>query len=1599
MKRHFIRVLAVVAVLVLIVVLGVFTVANTDWGRAKVSDKIVGIIQNSAHGIVKVGSVSGNLLKGFTLHDLVITDSSGAPFVKVDEASARYSLTALYSQRIEFDAVRLVRPVIVLDRQPNGRWNWDRIFPRDTLTTTGKKSNGWGKVVRFTDVTMIDGDITARSPWTPKPSKLMSEADVIRTAMSPEGRFDVVKVPKGWQKVSKFHHVNAKVPLLRLEDPAYKTRHADIAALSMIGEPFRPPTVDVRSLKGAFDFTGDSIWWQRVDAALPNSRISGAGKYIIPNDNLTLRLHADPVATADIRWVYPRIPVTGTGKLDFNLDWHGDTSVYVARNTDAQVEKAHFNGDFGITYFGTDFWLHDTNMRFSSVDTKLIQQIFPTWNVARSGVLAGRAKVLGNPENLAVDADVTFDDRAAGHNHITAVGGASASNGKFAARNLRVTMSPVQLSLLHAYAKSAPASGTLTGRATLDGDQKDLALNADVAVEGGKIGRSHVLAVGNVGFINKDFRADNLRLTMRPLQVELLRSYAAKLPVGGTLSGTATLNGTINSRMTAKADITHVDRGNLSRLSGTAAFRASPSGNTAATWFDVDAQLHPLSLAEAGSFFPKAGLRGSASGPLRVTGTLGNLAVKTDLAFSNGGALGVTGRFDLASREKTYDATVIAKLFNANAVVAKAPRTSVNGTITANGRGLDPATLRANVVANLRGSSYDTLSLTNATVRLTAADGMARIDTLGLEVPEGVVNAKGTFGLAPGRSGQLTYHVAVDSLGRLAPFFPAADTGAVLPRPGILARRVSKVKADSTRIAKATEVERAITGAPAPTIAPVDTPAVVGKNLLAGSLLADGVATGNIKSFGLRGTASGQNILARGTSVGKFSAQYDWTNALTPQSHVDVDVGATRLLAAGFDLDSVHAKIGYQKPQGTAEVTVVQNDKDTYSAKADFLLNKVANELRLNRMQLRFDSTVWASTRPSTIRWGTAGVDINTLELRNSKNGRIYVNGLLPKTGRANLEVAVDNFEVADLIDLAQSDIPARGLVSFDLKAAGTAQDPTFSGAFGTQRFYYNQTLVPEVHGVLSYANQTLTGRADAMAEGKRSFLFAQGTIPINLAFTGVTGPRLPKDRQIDLAIRADSLPLNLIPQFTNSVVTDLKGKAIADFKVAGTLARPEITGNFRLDSAQAHVVPVGITLTRIGASIRMLRDTVIIDSLVAYSGGRMALSGGLGIGSLREPSFDLKLFANQTTVLDDKDGKLDANVNLAITGPFKDAHVGGDLRILDGVLFVPKSEGKKIIGSSDPALFSVLDTAVVANRELFPSQSPLLANLRMDVNLRVDRDVFVRSPDFNIELYSDGNLAVHVNRAKQSLVLDGVLLSERGEYSFLSKRFDVKRGSATFINSDEINPTLQVTGGYEVRLPSREAINIQIIIGGTMRNPQISLESDAQPPITQSDLLSYLAFGRSSSSLLQLEGAGLGGNNNLVGAGAALASKQLAAVALGVFTDQVSGEAARALGADVFNIAPADVETDVGNFLRGTEIEYGKYIKSHTFISLTVRPDPSALQRPGILIQHRFGGLKGYSLETSLQPRYLLTEPSLRLQTPSTTSVLSLFLIRSWRY
>ena len=181
---------------------------------------------------------------------------------------------------------------------------------------------------------------------------------------------------------------------------------------------------------------------------------------------------------------------------------------------------------------------------------------------------------------------------------------------------------------------------------------------------------------------------------------------------------------------------------------------------------------------------------------------------------------------------------------------------------------------------------------------------------------------------------------------------------------------------------------------------------------------------------------------------------------------------------------------------------------------------------------------------------------------------------------------------------------------------------------------------------------------------------------------------------------------------------------------------------------------------------------------------------------------------------------------------------------------------------------------------------------------------------------------------------------------------------------------------------------------------------------MSQSDLLSYLAFGRTSSSLLQFEGSSLsgggGGSRNLAGAGAQLATQQLAAVALGVFLSEFESQAQRSLGAAYVNITPADLYNELARngelsgFFKGTEIEVGKYTDANTFVAVQARfstfasnPDDRAV--PGVRVARRLG--KGFTLDASFTPRYVPQAPSLERLTSKSTGVFGAFLAREWKF
>jgi translocation and assembly module TamB len=1512
--------LIIVLSLVAIAATAVFVLTGTDWGRERVRRYAQNALNGMIHGRATIGRLSGNLLTGMTVHDFAITDSAGKPFVAVESFSANYKIMSLLRKHIWVEDAVLVRPLIVLNRPPDGTWNWARIFPRDTTPKPPSQQTGWGDWIRFTDAQVIGGQLIVRTPWKPSESLKTQVArdSAIRDVLGGGSRLMVTQVPGGFQKTVQLDSVNAAIPLLRLAEPGEKNRLLQISSLRMKAFPFRPPAADVRDLKGVFPFNNDSLWWQGAYVALSRSKATGDGSYAFSSGDMNIHLRSDPADFADLRWIYPRLP-DGHGKVELRMAWRGAMQDYTLTNTELAVGDARINGGFGIT-LGDTLTIHDTNLRFADVDTRLLEQLIPGFKSPRRGVLSGRSTASGGKHALALNSDVTFDDRVAG--------------------------------------------------------------------------RSRATGVGVVGFLdNGGVRATNLKLGLMPLQVDMIRTWAPSLPIGGVLTGTATVNGSTNSQLAAAFDLDHNDHGERSQLTGRASMRLA-----GAKYFDVDLTAHPVSLAEIGRFIPAAGLHNSASGPVRLTGTLADLKLNVDLRLPDGGRLQAGGSVDLASKEMGYDLTARMYTLNLRTITTKGPITSLSALAMAKGRGTDPATMRATFAADLATSRWDSIAVDSVALRARVANGVADIGKLYARGAHTEANVAGTFGLTRGRSGDLTYQVAVDSLGAYNRWLPksAGSSTPVVPRPGVVSRAYARARADSARIARKTEVQRAMSGEPGPRLV-VNAPRPVPADTISGKLNAAGRIRGNLYDFDIVGRAAGEQVVVRGNSIESFRSEYAWTHARTPESKLAVGLDAGGVSAMGFAFDTVNARVTYASPGGHVELAVTQGDHRQYGANGDYELYPDRKVLRLASMRFQFDTAYWALTRPSTVQWGGPGIRVTDLELRNRGDGRIYANGLLPTDGVADFRLDVDNFPVSNIVDIAQTDIDADGILTVHGTMTGTLKNPAFRGAYGLANGTYNGTAVPALRGTFGYADELLVSHAEALRATGQPLAVVDARLPINLALSGVSGDRLlPKPMAVDVA--ADSLPIDLLPQFTD-VVSDVGGRAVGRFAMRGTLKRPSLVGAFSLIGASATLNPTGARFDDINGAVRMANDTVFVDSLVAWAKGPVRLRGSLAVGDWREPALNLFLVSDGAELFNNNRlAKIRVNAGLALSGPFDNAYLSGAIVLTQGVIYAPEPSGRHVVSAGDPALFSVLDTALVTERDLFPPASPFLTNMRVDVSLDINHNVWVRNREANVEVYTDDPLTIH--EEAQALSITGVVATDRGEYSFLGKRFQIKRGSAMFIGGSELNPTLQITGEYQVQVAARGALNIRVAIAGTLKKPTLSLESDAQPPKTQSELLSLLAFGQSSTSLLASNSSSIAGSAatmDLFGVGAQVAVKRLAATALGVMIDQVQVQAGRAFGTDVFDITPADVPTDAtsrgfSDFIRDTKIEAGKYINPRTYVNAS----ESAFNF-GLGIEHRTSD--GWRFSAAFEPRVLLLEPTLKAVNTDTRRTLGGFIIREWRF
>jgi translocation and assembly module TamB len=1310
-----------------------------------------------------------------------------------------------------------------------------------------------------------------------------------------------------------------------------------------------------------------------ADPVTGTSRVAATGAVAYADELVfrDLRLRFDPLRLDLARGWLPDLPAgaTLTGPLRLNGAASGVVNVDGALAlTDPASGLSRVSAAGGVS-FQDELRFHALRVETDPLRLDLLRRWAP--ELPPGAAVTGSARLDGAPGRmLAIDGSATIQDPATGVSRVAAAGGIRTAGGTRFDR-LQLRFEPVQMSLIRTAFPDLPGTGTLAGRLWLDGDPGGfLRLDADLRHDDPNLGPSQVAAVGGVN-LGDGPRFDGLRLDLQPLRMELVQALVPDLPLGGTLTGRATLDGSPDHRLDIRGDIAHREGGEYSRVTGHATFVPGGAG-----WASVDVNLLPLSLGVVGRFVPEAGLRGSVTGALTASGDLRNLSLATNVQVAGGGDVEARGTLDLAGDATAYDLAANFRNFDASAVTTRAPAsTSLTGPLTARGRGFEPGTMRMNLAADLTESRVADLAADRLRLRVAIADGLATSDSSVIRIGETVAAAHGSFGLVAGREGVLTYRIDTGSLESFAPLAIRAEEGV---RTGRLPRRRA-------------------------------TPPTLGGEPLAGALSAEGTLRGNVTRFDASGRAVAENLVAAGNEVGRGWVTYTLQGIGTEQAVVRAQTELHAVRAQGMSFDRLSAELDYTGGRfgaGHAIIAAHADDATDLFADARFALSLDRRELQLDDLALRVDTVSWRTTRPALISWGAAGVELQAVHLASNVGGSIQLDGRLPLDGAADLDIEVVDLEIGHVLALLQIDEDSGGRLSMNARMRGTRDAPVLEGTAVLSDGFLDGRPLPDTRAEFSYRDRELVADAELAIDG-RLVAIAEARLPIDLRLTAVEGPRL-LDGPLALDIRADSLPLDAIPGFTEQV-QDVVGRVSGDFSVRGTFQSPSLDGNVDVDLETLRVVPLGVTFEDIVGSLVFDGGALRVDSLRAWSGGPIYVAGEVGLASLLEPSFDLTVDTENAVVIDTDRARLRLDAQVAITGPFDAIEVTGDVQTRSGVIYIPELSdfgGGKVVNLDDPAVFARADTILRAERDALTKRSELLKRLNVDLAFVVDRDVWLRSREANVEIYTPqevGPLHLRLNGESGAFSLYGTINTDRGEYEFMSRRFVLTRGSAIFTGEPEFNPILQVAAEHEVRIPTREALSIRVVLDGELRSLSINIESTAQPPIPQTDLLSYLAFGRDASSLLAQQGSALSGegtlSGGLVGNVAGLATQQLTSIALEAVVEGLERDAMQAMRLDVFRITPADVPAEVftGSYLdvlRGTEVEAGRYVSPRLFVAGQLR---AASMVPGVRVEYQTP--QGFQWITSWAPRFVPAEPTLEESEPNRRRVFGSFLFREWRF
>lgn len=483
----------------------------------------------------------------------------------------------------------------------------------------------------------------------------------------------------------------------------------------------------------------------------------------------------------------------------------------------------------------------------------------------------------------------------------------------------------------------------------------------------------------------------------------------------------------------------------------------------------------------------------------------------------------------------------------------------------------------------------------------------------------------------------------------------------------------------------------------------------------------------------------------------------------------------------------------------------------------------------------------WRLQQPAALGYRDGAVSVADLCL-TAGDPLLCLGGKRDKAGNLDANYRLRAIPLAMLLD-------ASGYAQLPLRADGTLEGDgvlkrSAAGVLG------GHASLRSAQGSIAYtqqAQQPLLGwrglAVQAQLDGDRKAVTVQADLSSGGRLDGqigIHGAQQTLDGELTLKL-GTLAPLELF----SSELARVQGTLDAHVRFGGTLAQPQLDGQAAVNGFAAEIPLAGLKLTHGGLLARTTDARHLhLDGSVQSGKGTLAINGNVGLGAGAASAITLR--GSQVSAANIPAAQVTVSPDLVIRQSSQGIDVGGTLGVDRAEVNLDRLRG---LAGGNGVVKASPDVVVVDEKQQQQAKAQLPVTARVKIDLGTQTHLVGKGLDSKVH----GALTVieqpgHATAGQGQIGISGTykaygqdLVIEHGQLLFASTPIDDPGLDIRAVR--KLDPNATIDEGQEVGL----------LITGTAQHPIVNVFSN--PPMGQSDALSYLITGKPLSQVNSGEG------------------------------------------------------------------------------------------------------------------------------------------------